>query len=59
VLRHSFAHGPGRTGVRELAEANHARVGEIVASRLEVLRRHMEQTLAAMTGSIVASRRRR
>ncbi|WP_214410861.1 SRPBCC family protein [Sphaerisporangium fuscum] len=51
VVRHSFVHGPGGSGLRDMIENNPQIASFILEVRLEELRRHMYETLAAMTGT--------
>ncbi|GII79201.1 hypothetical protein Sru01_41830 [Sphaerisporangium rufum] len=49
LVRHSFVHGPGESGLREMMRANREIAAIILEVRLGELRRHMTDTLQAMT----------
>ena len=52
-VRHSFVHGPGQSGLREMI-TNNAEIAPIILDvRLEELRKHMAETLDAMTTAYV------
>lgn len=51
LVRHSFEHGPGATGLRAAVDRDPAHAAEIVRGRLDQLRRNMIATLAAMARS--------
>ncbi|MFC4591275.1 SRPBCC family protein [Sphaerisporangium corydalis] len=48
-VRHSFVHGPGMSGLREMIAGNPEIASIILDVRLGELRKHMTQTLDAMT----------
>ncbi|WP_336209689.1 SRPBCC family protein [Nonomuraea sp. LPB2021202275-12-8] len=50
-VRHSFAHGPGDSGLRKAAQRDPARAVAIVEDRLAQIRENMSKTLGAMLGS--------
>lgn len=50
-VRHRFTHGPGMTGIREGIAVRPDRARAIVDGRLAMLRRNMDATLRAMTGT--------
>ena len=52
LVRHSFMHGPGNSGLRALAEEDPGRAAEIVERRLAQLHRHMTRTIAAMAAPV-------
>ncbi|MEU6739962.1 SRPBCC family protein [Streptosporangium sandarakinum] len=49
VVRHSFEHGPGDSGLREMIRSNPEIASVILDVRLGELRKHMTETLDAMT----------
>ncbi len=52
LVRHSFEHGPGKSGLRALAEDDPGRATVIVDRRVAQLHRHMTQTIAAMVAPV-------
>ncbi|WP_344933003.1 SRPBCC family protein [Sphaerisporangium flaviroseum] len=48
LVRHSFVHGPGESGLRDIIRQNPELASIIVEVRLGELREHMTQTLDAM-----------
>ncbi|WP_377270177.1 SRPBCC family protein [Peterkaempfera sp. SMS 1(5)a] len=56
LVRQSFVHGPGRTGLSVAAESDPARAAAVLAGRLEQLRRNMTRTIDAMVRDIRESR---
>ena len=51
LVRHSFEHGLGITGLRVAVERDPARTAEVLRGRLDQLRRNMSATIAAMARS--------
>lgn len=51
LVRHSFVHGPGNSGLREMISNNTEIAPIILDVRLEELRKHMTETLEAMAAS--------
>ncbi|MEV7970670.1 SRPBCC family protein [Sphaerisporangium sp. NPDC088356] len=49
IVRHSFEHGPGGSGLRDMIIANPDIASLIIEVRLNELRKHMTETLDAMT----------
>ncbi|RCG24028.1 SRPBCC family protein [Sphaerisporangium album] len=49
VVRHSFEHGAGHSGIRDMIAMNPDRASVILNGRLGELRAHMVETLDAMT----------
>lgn len=49
LVRHSFVHGPGQSGLREMIQSNPEIAELILDVRLGELRKHMTETLGAMT----------
>ena len=49
TVRHQFTHGPGLTGLSLAMQADPVNADQILADRLDTLRRHMTATLTAMT----------
>ncbi|WP_055589998.1 SRPBCC family protein [Peterkaempfera griseoplana] len=56
LVRQSFVHGPGRTGLSVAAGSDPARTASVLAGRLEQLRRNMARTVEAMVRDIRESR---
>jgi hypothetical protein len=52
LVRHSFTHGPGNSGLRALAEADPGQAAGVVERRLAQLHRHMIRTIAAMAAPV-------
>jgi hypothetical protein len=52
LIRQSFTHGPGNSGMRQGVLADPARAEESKQRRLDQLGRNMELTIAAMTRAI-------
>ncbi len=48
IVRHSFVHGPGATGVTEAMESNPDQAEALLQGRLDELREHMTTTIAGM-----------
>ncbi|MER6943946.1 SRPBCC family protein [Nonomuraea sp. NPDC000554] len=51
LLRHTFVHGPGNTGLRVAARRSGADASTVIDGRLTALRANMTATIRAMTGS--------
>ncbi|MEU7988229.1 SRPBCC family protein [Streptosporangium canum] len=49
LVRHSFVHGPGQSGLREMIQGNPEIASVILDVRMGELRKHMTETLDAMT----------
>ncbi len=48
VVRHSFVHGPGATGVTDAVRSHPERAAALIQDRLDQLREHMIATIEAM-----------
>lgn len=51
IVRHSFVHGPGDTGVTMALRSNPEQAAELLQGRLDELREHMTVTIEAMARS--------
>jgi hypothetical protein len=51
VVRHSFVHGPGDSGVTEAMESEPDHAAALLQGRLDELREHMTVTIEAMARS--------
>ncbi|MCW2878133.1 MAG: hypothetical protein JWQ95_2233 [Sphaerisporangium sp.] len=56
LVRHSFVHGPGHTGLREMIHGNPEIAELILEVRLGELRKHMSETLTAMANMTLPSK---
>jgi uncharacterized damage-inducible protein DinB len=52
IVRHSFVHGPGATGVTEGMESDPDQAEALLQGRLDELREHMTTTIAGMAGAL-------
>lgn len=55
LVRQRFEHGPGVTGLKEYIHSCPEQAEQILADRLEELRRNMSSTLAAMAASVLST----
>ncbi|MGA8113226.1 MAG: SRPBCC family protein [Actinocatenispora sp.] len=51
LVRHTFEHGPGASGLRDAIARHPTKVDHILTTRLTQLEKHMTETLAAMTAT--------
>jgi uncharacterized protein YndB with AHSA1/START domain len=54
LVRQSFSHGPGNSGLRAGVERNPDRAAEVIRNRLDELAANMKSTLAAMESALAA-----